>query len=292
MIEDQLRHRALFRLIFRVRLDGLQLQRIDSCITRTLVLRHRLECCTQCFGVLLAEVSHHFGVQLDRSYIALLNLERFVQFLLPTTETIDLFVGHHQGLNHDLFRNFIGAGFDHNNRFFSSRDNQVQTRFTHFIVSRINDVASFDQADAHARNRIQERDIGQEERTRRTCYRNHVGIVVGIGGDDTGNNLSFVSVTFSEEWATGTVDQTAGEHLLFVRTAFTTEVIAGNTSGSVVRFTVFDRERKKVDAFASGLSADGRHQQHRVAITDHDRSVRLLGDLTGFDGQLSFAELD
>src|SRR4029079_4371456 len=96
-------------------------------------------------------------IELDRSDFALLNLECFVELSLPATQAIDLFVRHHECLDHDLFRYFDCTGFNHDDRFFSSSDNQVQARLTHFVVSWINDVTSFDQADTHACDGVQER---------------------------------------------------------------------------------------------------------------------------------------
>jgi hypothetical protein len=89
-------------------------------------------------------------------------------------------VGQHQGLKHDFFRHFGGAGLDHHNRFFRTGDDQIQSRLTHFIVCWIDDVTTFDQADAHAGDGVHERYVRKIKRTRRSGDCNHVRIVVGV----------------------------------------------------------------------------------------------------------------
>src|SRR5205085_7802581 len=153
------------------------------------------------------------------------------------------------------------ARFNHHDGLFRSRDDQVQTRLAHLVVSRVDDVAAFDQSDAHAGDWVQERNVGQVERARRARDRDHVRVVVRIGGDHTGDDLGLVAVTVGEEWPAGTVNEAAGKNLFFIGPAFAPEVIAGNTTGGIVGFTVFDREREEINTFAGCRRTDSGYEQ-------------------------------
>ena len=122
MIEDRLGHRALLWLIFRIALDDFFLQRVDGGVARALFLARRIERCAQTFRVVPLNLSHHLFVKSRRRHRAFLDVESLVQFLLPTTQPINFLVGEHQRFNHNRFRNFLGSGFDHDDRLFGARD--------------------------------------------------------------------------------------------------------------------------------------------------------------------------
>src|ERR1700738_3551304 len=198
MVESFLGHRAQLRLILWIDLDNLFLQSIDGGITHALFLTRGVEGRTQALGISTFDLADHFFVQHRRLHGPLLDFQRFIKLFLPATEPVDLFVREHQGLDHDRFRHFLSAGFDHYDRFFRPRDNQIQLRFANLVVSRIDNVPAFYPTDARAGDRRRERNIGEIKRTRRSGDGYHVGIVIRVGRDYRRYHLGFIAITLSE----------------------------------------------------------------------------------------------
>ncbi len=97
-----------------------------------------------------------------------------------------------------LFGDFLGRGFDHHDGFFGAGDDQIQLRFATLIVGRIDDVFAVDQPDAHAGDRVLERNVRKVKRARRAGDSDNVRIVVRIGRNNGGDDLRFKSIAVSE----------------------------------------------------------------------------------------------
>src|SRR5205085_4988566 len=134
----------------------------------------------------------------------------------------------------DLFRNLGSARLDHHDGLFRPGDDQVQTRLAHFVIRRVDDVATLDETDPHARNRIRKRNVGKIKRTGCARDGDDIRVVVRVCRDDRGDDLCFVAKAFDEERAAGTVNQATGQRLLFIGTTFAPEVVAGNAPGGEV----------------------------------------------------------
>ena len=92
-----------------------------------------------------------------RSYLS-------TQRTLQVANAADLGVCRFKRVEDDVLADFTRTRFDHHDSLFRPGDDEVQARFASFVVSRIDDVTAFDQTDAHPRNRIRERNVGEIER--------------------------------------------------------------------------------------------------------------------------------
>ena len=70
--------------------------------------------------------------------------------------------------------------------------------------------------------------------------REHVGVVLLVGGDDVDEDLDFVLEAFREERADRAVDDAALQDLGVVRAAFALDEAAGDLAGGVGLFLVLD----------------------------------------------------
>ncbi len=68
-------------------------------------------------------------------------------------------VGEFDCVYYRFFFYFFGAGFDHHDSIGGADDHDVQNAVAHFVVSRIDDELSADQAHAHCANRTVERNV-------------------------------------------------------------------------------------------------------------------------------------
>ncbi len=100
-------------------------------------------------------------------------------------------------------------------------------------------------ADAHGRQHVMERNIGNGQRGGRADDAEHRGILFGIGREHHGDDLGFVHEAFGEQRTDGPVDQAAGENFFFRGTAFAFDEAAGNLAGGIGVLTVIDREREE-----------------------------------------------
>ena len=95
-----------------------------------------------------------------------------------------------------------------------------------------------------------------------------------------------------EHGAQGPVDQAHDEHFGVRGSCFPLEKAAGETTRSCVLLAVVDRQGEKVHVHRLIAGDDG-GEEDGVARTDDDRTVCLLGELAGFDGNLApIAEID
>ena len=118
------------------------------------------------------------------------------------------------------------------------------------LVGRVDDVLPVDLPDAHAGDRLLERDARERERRGRAGDGEHVRVVVRVGRQHERDNLRLVAPARREQRADRAIDDAAGQHFLFGRLAFALEEPSGDASRRVGVFLVVDRQRKKVDAFA------------------------------------------
>ncbi len=153
-------------------------------------------------------------------------------------------------LHHFLFADFLGAGLDHHDRVLAARDHEVERALLALLVGRVDDVLPVDLADAHAGDRLLERDARERERGRRAGDRQHVRVVVRVGRQHQRDDLRLVAPARREQRPDRPIDHAAGQHFLLGRLALALEEPAGNAARRVGVFLVVDRQRKKVDAFA------------------------------------------
>jgi hypothetical protein len=119
----------------------------------------------------------------------------------------------------------------------------------------------------------------------------HVALVLGVGGDDRGDDLGLVAVALGEQRAAAPVHQTGGQRLLLGQTALAPEVAPGDAARRVQLLLVLDREGEEVDVLLL-LRADRGDQDDGVAVAHRDRTVGLLGELAGLENQLLLPDAD
>ena len=82
------------------------------------------------------------------------------------------------------FRHLLGAGFHHHDAVLGAGDDQVEQALLALGEGRVDDELVVDQADAHAGDRLLERNLRDGERGRGAGDGEHVGVVVGVGRHD------------------------------------------------------------------------------------------------------------
>ena len=114
----------------------------------------------------------------------------------------------------------------------------------------------------------------------------HIGIVIGVGGEDEGDDLRLAFEAFGEHRPDGAVDLATGEHFAFAHAAFALDEAAGEASASVGVFAVVNGEREKIDAFAGIGIGGGGGEDNVIAQANDGRALGLLGEFSGFERDL------
>ena len=174
-----------------------------------------------------------------------------------------------------VFGQFASEAFDHGDGVARAGHDEVEIALFHLRVRRHDDEFAVDAADADGGRRLQKRNRRDVQGGAGADHRQHVGIVLLVGGQDVGHHLHFVEIAGGEERTDGPVDQPRGQDFLGGRPAFALDVAAREFAGGGGFFAVLDAQGEEVDAFA-GIAGDGGDQRHRVADADDNGSMCLF----------------
>ena len=176
--------------------------------------------------------------------------QRFTTFFDELVDGFDndlhLLMAEHNSPEHDIFRQLIRFGFDHQNSAFRTGNNEVELGIFHLRKVRAENVFVVDVADAGRSNRAVKWHAGNSQSCRCCDHGRNVRINFGVHGKDVNNDLNFIEETFREQRTNRTVDQAGSERFFFARTAFTLEEASRNTAGSVSLFNVINGQREEI----------------------------------------------
>ena len=211
------------------------------------------------------------------------------QFLLHRDEFLDAALRDAERLDDVLFLDLDGAALDHHDGLLRARDDEVHVGELERLERGIEHplrraVLARHAADAHAGDRARERDARGVQRERGRDEREHVGLVLLVGGDDVDEDLDLVLEAFGEERADGAVDDAAREDLLVARAALTLDEAARDLAGGVGLLLVLDGEREERERGLLVAHRDGR-EDHRVAELHEAGTGGLLGHAARLDDQ-------
>ena len=160
------------------------------------------------------------------------------------------------GAQHDLFRQLLGFGFDHQHAFGGAGEHQIERRIVELLGGRVQHIGALDITDARGADRAHEGDAADGERGRGADQRHDIRIILQIVAEHGADDLRLVTIGRVEQRADRTVDQARGQHFLFGRAAFALEEAARDLAGGKGLFLVVDGEREEIDSRLRRLGAD------------------------------------
>jgi hypothetical protein len=122
------------------------------------------------------------------------------------------------GLDHQAFRNLAGEALDHQHGVFRAGDDQVQVALLQRVVCGKGDELAVDVAQPHGPQRALKRQRREQQRGRRPIHRQHVAVVLPVGGQHEALNLDVVPVSVGELGPDRTIHEPCREGLLDGRT--------------------------------------------------------------------------
>ncbi len=136
------------------------------------------------------------------------------------------------------------------------------------------------------------RHLRERQRGGRAGEGEHVAVVVGIGRDHRRDDLRLEAPARREQRANRPVDDAARQRLFLGRLALALEEAARDAARGVGVLAIVDRQRQEIDAFAGTGRMTGGDEHHGVALADDDRTVGLLGQPAGLDGEGLLTDLN
>ena len=215
------------------------------------------------------------------------------QLLLCLAELDDLAVSDLERLEQLLLGHLVGAGLDHRQTVLGADDDQVELgRVLGLLERRVDDELAVEQPHADGPDRAEE---GQRRDGQRRGDRVDGEDVVcddEIGREDRRDALHFVAVALRPERPNRAVGHAGGQDRALGRAPFALEEPARDLPGRVHALLDVDGEREEVRAFARFRPALGGAQHHRLACSNDDGAVGLLGQLAGLERDLLAADVD
>ncbi|MNH91999.1 hypothetical protein D3C73_445700 [compost metagenome] len=207
-------------------------------------------------------------------------------------DRLETLVAEHDGAEHDVFVQFLGFRFNHQDGVLGAGDDEVKNRFFHLVEMRVQDIFAVDVADACAADRAHEGNAGQGKRCRGCNHGQDVRVVLEVMLDDGNDDLGVVLVAFREERTDRAVDQARNQRFVFRRTTFALEVATRDLAGGIGLFLVVDGQREEVLARLRRLGRNDGGENDGFAVGGENRAVSLAGDLARFQLQRTAGPFD
>ena len=209
----------------------------------------------------------------------------FHQLMDQLDHRLHLLMSVDDAAQHHFLGQLVRFGFDHQDRRFRPRDDEIELRCCELGLRRIQHIRAIDVADARRADRTAERNAGQCNGRRCTDQRRNVRIDFRIHRQHRCDDLHVVVETVRKERPQRPIDQPGRQRFLFARTAFTFEKPAGDFARGVSLFLIIDGQREKILTGFRLLRGDGRDQHDAIVETHDHGAASLSGDFARFDRQ-------
>lgn len=207
-------------------------------------------------------------------------------------DRLETTMAEHDGAQHDVFVEFLGFGFNHQDGIARTGDDEVEDRLVHLVEMRVQNVFAVDVTNASAADRAHEGNAGERQSCGSRNHRQDVRIVLKVVLHDGNDDLGVVLVAFREERADRTVDQAGNQRFLFRRATFALEIAARNLAGGIGLFLVVDGEREEILASLRSLGGNDGRENDGLAVGRENSAVSLAGDLARFQPQRAACPFD
>ena len=203
-----------------------------------------------------------------------------------------MLVTEHDSTQHDLFRQPVGFGFDHQHSILGAGDDEFELGIFERREAGIEDIFAVNVADLGRTDRAGERHARNRERSRGADHRRDIGIDVRVERHDGRNDLHFVGEALREQRSNGAIDESAGQDLLLARAPFALEETARDLARGIGFFLVVDGQREEVTTRIRGFLADCRDKHGGLGHVDDNGTVCLASYCARINGYLVFPVLE
>ena len=168
----------------------------------------------------------------------------------PLDDLLILLVSHVNIADHILFRDLIGAGFDHDHLISGRSDGQAQIAEVPLLLAGVDDHFAVHKADLGRCAGAVERNIGNCSCQRRADHSDHFGSALRVHTHDHTFKSDVISHILREKRAHGSIDNAACEDRVLAGLAFSLVESAGHLADRVILLAVLNAEREEVNSIS------------------------------------------
>ena len=203
-------------------------------------------------------------------------------------EVHDLLVGGvtgHDGIEHGVVVNLVGAGLDHSHQIGSGGDGHVHLGALLLLSGGVDDELAVNQTHDNAGDGAIPGDVGDSDSGGSTDHSHGLGLAIGVNAHHGADQSHIVAHILGEQGADGTVDHTRGQNGLLAGAGLTALEGAGNLTHGVHLLLIVHGHGEEIHAL-TGLCGSGDGAQHDgLAIAHQAGTAGQLSHLAGLDDQ-------
>ncbi|SCI52688.1 Uncharacterised protein [uncultured Flavonifractor sp.] len=204
---------------------------------------------------------------------------------------LDLLVGLHDALVHDVVGDLVGAGLDHDHLLLSGGHGHVHAGGLALLLSGVEDDLAVAVTHLQAADGAGEGDLGVAQAGGHADHGGDLGGAVIVHAHDGAGDAHVVAEVVGEQGADGPVDEAGGQHGGQGGTALTAHEGAGDAAHGVQLLLKVHAQGEEVHAVpGTGGDADG-HVDGGVAVAHQSGGVGQLGGLAHLDGEGTAGDL-
>ena len=193
-------------------------------------------------------------------------------------------------LEHLIFRELIGAGFNHHDGFFGTAYCEVEVRDLSLLECRVADELAVYSADNYTCSRAVPWDVRNSDGCRCSDEGCYLRGAVMIYRESCGGDYYIVPVALWEKRSERSVDKSRNESRFLARTAFSLDISARDLSYRVQLFFKVACQREEIYVLFWLLACANRAAYDCFAVSDGCLSVCLLGELSDLYFEKSAAQ--
>ena len=198
---------------------------------------------------------------------------------------LDLLMGLHDALVHDLVGDLIGAGLDHDHLALGGGHGHVHLGGLALLLGGVEDDLAVAVTHLQAADGTRPGNLGVGQAHGGADHGGHLGRAVVIHAHDGAGDAHVVAEVAGEEGPDGPVDEAAGQHGGQAGTALPAHEGAGDAAHGVELLLKVHAQGEEIHP-VPGAGGDGHgHQNGGLAVLDHTGGVGELGHLADLNGQ-------
>ena len=203
-------------------------------------------------------------------------------------ESHDLLVGGvtgHNGVEHGIVVNLVGAGLNHSHQIGGGGDGDVHLGALLLLGGGVDDELAVHQTNHDTGDGAVPGDVGNSNSGRGTDHSHGLGLAIGVNAHHGADQSHIVAHILGEQGADGTVNHTRSQDRLLAGAGLTALEGAGNLTHGVHLLLIVHGHGEEIHAL-TGLSGSGNGAQHDgLAIAHQAGTAGQLSHLTGLDDQ-------
>ena len=206
----------------------------------------------------------------------------FRQRNLRFTLSLDRFVCCFDSIDHFILAHLWHLTLDHDNAVHASGNHHVHVCTFQFCAVRIDDKCAINSSHSNFWNRTIERNIANCQASRGCQSRQTIRQHFRVGRHQLNHHLGAGMIIRRKRWTQSAINQTHNEYLSIGGTRFALEKATWESSCRGILFAVIDRKRQKIHVISHVVRWNCCRQQHCIAASYDNGTVRLLRKLAGF----------